>query len=50
MFDTARLQDDYVPSGFRPAGAKTRAIKGHKFGLKLSPEERTNLIAFLHTL
>jgi hypothetical protein len=50
MFDTARLQDDYVPSGFRPAGARTRAIKGHEFGLKLSPEERTNLIAFLHTL
>jgi mono/diheme cytochrome c family protein len=50
MFDPARLQDDYVPSGFRPAGAKTRAIKGHEFGLKLLPEERTNLIAFLHTL
>jgi hypothetical protein len=50
MFDPARLQDDYVSSGFRPAGARTRAIKGHEFGLKLSPEETTNLIAFLRTL
>jgi mono/diheme cytochrome c family protein len=50
MFDPARLQDDFVPSGFRPVGAKTRAIKGHEFGLKLSPEERSNLIAFLRTL
>jgi len=50
MFDPARLQDDYVPSGFRPAGAKARAITGHEFGLRLSASERKALIAFLRTL
>lgn len=50
MFDPARLNVDYVPSGFMHDGLKTRAIKGHKFGLKLSDEEKTALVAFLNTL
>ena len=29
---------------------KTRAIKGHEFGLNLNPTEREQLIAFLRTL
>jgi hypothetical protein len=29
---------------------ETRAIKGHMFGLRLEPEERAALIAFLRTL
>lgn len=29
---------------------KTRAIKGHEFGLKLNPIEREQLIAFLRIL
>ncbi|HKS42566.1 MAG TPA: hypothetical protein VJX74_18280 [Blastocatellia bacterium] len=49
-FDPRRLADDYVPTGFRGAGVKTRAVKGHAFGLALSAEDRRALIAFLKTL
>jgi len=49
-FDLGRLRDDYVPTGFRGYGVTTRAVKGHEFGLNLTPEERTSLIAFLKTL
>jgi hypothetical protein len=48
--DPARLRDDYVPTGFRGYGVKTRAVKGHEFGLKLRPAEKKALIAFLKTL
>lgn len=48
-FDPARLRDDYVPTGFKGL-PKTRAVKGHEFGLKLSPYEKQALIAFLKTL
>jgi hypothetical protein len=50
MFDPARLKDGFVPTGFKPAGMKTHAVKGHEFGLKLSPDERSALVAFLRTL
>ena len=49
-FDPRRLRDDYVPTGFRGYGIKTRAVKGHAFGLDLSMEDRKALIAFLKTL
>jgi RoxA-like, cytochrome c-like len=49
-FDPRRLRDDYVPTGWKGAGVKTRAVKGHEFGLKLSAEEKRALIAFLRTL
>ena len=49
-FDPARLRDDYVPTGFRGYGVTTRAVKGHPFGLDLSPDDRRALIAFLKTL
>ncbi|HET8676233.1 MAG TPA: di-heme oxidoredictase family protein [Blastocatellia bacterium] len=49
-FDPRRLQDDYVPTGFRGVGVKTRAVKGHEFGLDLSLEDRKALIRFLKTL
>jgi len=50
-FDPRRLRDDYVPTGWKgPPGTKTRAVKGHEFGLDLSPAERKALIAFLLTL
>ena len=39
-----------VPPGYSPPGTKSRAIKGHEFGLKLNVEERQQLIAFLRTL
>jgi len=50
MFDPDRLKETHVPGGYMPAGAKTHAIQGHEFGLKLQPEERGQLIAFLRTL
>ena len=49
-FDPARLRDDYVPTGFKPYGVKTRAVRGPEFGLKLSTGDRQALIAFLKTL
>ena len=49
-FDPRRLREDYVPTGFKGYGVKTRAVKGHEFGLDLSPEDRRALIAFLKTL
>ncbi len=49
-FDPRRLRDDYVPTGFRGAGVKTRAVKGHVYGLKLTEADRRDLIAFLKTL
>jgi hypothetical protein len=49
-FDPGRTRGDYVPTGFKPYGAKTYAVKGHPFGLNLSAEDRRALIAFLKTL
>ncbi len=49
-FDHRRISDSYVPTGFVGAGMKTRAVKGHTFGLDLSEGERKALIAFLKTL
>jgi hypothetical protein len=49
-FDSRRLHDDYVPTGFKGYGVKTRAVKGHPFGLDLSHEDKKALIAFLKTL
>ena len=44
------MREDYVPTGFKPYGAKTLAVKGHPFGLALSEDDRKALIAFLKTL
>lgn len=49
-FDPNRVRDDYVPTGFKPYGATSFAVKGHPFGLDLSAEDRSALIAFLKTL
>jgi hypothetical protein len=49
-FDPRRLRDDYVPTGWKGYGVKTRAVKGHEYGLKLSAEDKRALIAFLKTL
>jgi hypothetical protein len=49
-FDPRRILDDYVPTGFKPYGAKTYAVKGHPFGLDLNVEDKNSLIAFLRTL
>ena len=50
MFDPDRLKETHKPGGWNLPGAETRAIKGHEFGLRLSAEERAELIAFLRTL
>ena len=49
-FDSRRLRDDYVPTGFKGYRVKTRAVKGHEFGLHLAADEKRALIAFLNTL
>jgi hypothetical protein len=49
-FDPRRLRADYPPTGFKGHGVKTRAVKGHEFGLRLSQADKAALIAFLKTL
>jgi hypothetical protein len=49
-FDPKRLNEDYMPTGFKPYGAQSYSVKGHPFGLGLSEEDRQALIAFLKTL
>jgi mono/diheme cytochrome c family protein len=49
-FDAARLREDYVPTGFKGYGVKNRSLKGHEFGLHLTPREKAALIAFLKSL
>jgi hypothetical protein len=49
-FDPRRLRTDYVPTGFKGFGVRTRAVPGHQFGLALSSEDKKALIAFLKTL
>ena len=50
MFDPDRLKETHVPGGWNPPGVKARAIQGHEFGLKITPSEREQLLAFLRTL
>jgi len=49
-FDPARLRQDFVPSGFVGYNVTRRAVPGHEFGLRLTPEDKSALIAFLKTL
>ena len=39
-FDPRRTRNDYVPTGFKPYGTKTYALRGHAYGLDLSAEDR----------
>ncbi len=50
LFDPDRLSESHVRGGYSPPGVKTKAIEGHEFGLKLTAEERKQMIAFLRTL
>lgn len=50
LFDPARLRDDYVPTGFKPHDVKTKAVKGHEFGMYLNEGDRKALVAYLLTL
>ena len=49
-FDKHRLDNDYIPTGFKPAFSKTMAVKGHEFGLGITKDEKAALIAFLRSL
>jgi hypothetical protein len=49
-FDPRRLDEDYVPTGWRGPGVKASAVPGHEYGLDLRDEEKRALIAFLKTL
>lgn len=48
-FDERRLTDDFTGTVFR-GPYKTRAVRGHRFGLALTPDDKRALIAFLRTL
>ena len=48
--DPDRIKDTHMPGGWSPPGVRNGAIKGHEFGLKLTPREREQLLAFLRTL
>jgi len=50
MFDPNRLKPDHVPGGWKGPGVTKRAIPGHPFGLNLSADEKSVLIAFLRSL
>jgi hypothetical protein len=47
-FDPRRLQD--ITTGYKSYGVKTRVVEGHEIGLKLPPDDKRALIAFLRTL
>jgi len=49
-FDPRRLRDDFVPTGWKGPGVKTRAVPGHTFGHDLPDADKKALIAFLKTL
>jgi hypothetical protein len=49
-FDSARLRDDYRPTGFQGRDKKPAPVRGHEFGISLSAAEKKALIAFLRTL
>jgi hypothetical protein len=46
----AKRRKRLLPTGFKGYGVKTRAVKGHEFGLGLSTDDKKALIAFLKTL
>jgi mono/diheme cytochrome c family protein len=50
LFDAARLDGAFRPTGWNPPGVTTRAVPGHAFGISLTPDEKKNLIAFLRSL
>jgi hypothetical protein len=50
MFDPDRSKDTHISGGWNPPGIQIRAVKGHEFGLRLTMQEREQLIAFLRTL
>jgi hypothetical protein len=50
VFDPLRVEEGYVPTGYRGFGVETKPVYGHEYGLDLTPEHAADLIAFLKTL
>lgn len=50
LLDPKRLEDDFVPSGFKGAGVERRSVPGHPFGFELTEQDKEALIAYLKTL
>lgn len=50
MFDPARLQPSYGAPGIPQGRRKGEGVQGHMFGMRLSPEDRAALVAFLRSL
>jgi cytochrome c peroxidase len=50
LFDPARLAADYVSKGWNPPPGARHGVPGHIFGLKLGPDDKAALIAFLRAL
>ena len=50
LFDPARLDPEYERKGWSPPGVTKGAVPGLEFLTKLSPDDRTAVIAFLRSL
>ena len=49
LFDPRRLRDDFHSSNWGPS-VPAHAVKGHRFGTDLNPQDRAALVAYLKTL
>ena len=49
-FDKGRLQNNYVPQGFKPPLQKAMPVLGHQFGMGLADKDKKALIAFLQSI
>lgn len=50
VLDPKRLDNDFVPSGYKPPHVARMAVKGHPFGMDLNDKDKQALIAFLRSL
>ncbi len=50
MFDTARFNPSYVPTGYKPHWLEHMPIKGHSFGTHLNEKDKAALMAFIKSL
>ncbi len=50
LFDSSRFSPAYTPTYFKPIGVKQMAVPGHPFGMELTKDEKTALVAFIKSL
>jgi hypothetical protein len=50
LFDSKRFEPDYIPTGFKPYWLQHMPVEGHNFGIDLSDEDKSALVAFLKSL